>query len=129
MPTLTNHFRSCDLLNLGYGPGGRGPFVVRQEGSAPGSMTLRQERFLLRKDGTWVINLAVFALSEKDKEQFLFATSAEAMTLLGELSGIPVVDDTLPSDRSPEDLAAAAETTLTGIWGRVRGAKVSPPSP
>jgi hypothetical protein len=125
MPTLANDFQRCELLNLGYGPGGRGPFVIRQDGSAPGSMTLRQDRFLLRKDGTWVNNLAVFALPEKEKEQFLYATSAEVAKHLDELSGDPVVEDALPEGKSLAELKAAAETTLTGIWGRIRNAKAS----
>jgi hypothetical protein len=127
MATLTNNFRHCELLNLGYGPRGRGPFVVRQDGSAPGSMTLRQDRFLLRKDGTWVLNLAVFVLSEKEKEDFLYATSADIVKLLDELTGPPVVEEGLPPDKSVGELTAAAEATLTGIWGRIRNARPSSP--
>lgn len=119
MPTLSNSYHQVQLLNLGYGPGGRGPFIVRQVASAPGSMTMEQERFLLRKDGTWVINIAVYALSEKDKEQFLYDTSGEAVTLLSGLVGDPVVDTSLPEGASVEQLKAAAQTTLTGIWGKI----------
>jgi hypothetical protein len=128
MATITNNFRNCELLNLGYGPKGRGPFVVRQEGSAPGSMTLRQDRFLLRKDGTWVLNLAVFALPEKEKEQFLYATSTEVLNVLDGLTGTPLVEADLPPGKSFEELRVAAESTLTGIWGRIRNAKASAPS-
>lgn len=119
MATLTNSYHNCDLINLGYGQGGRGPYVVRQEASPPGSMTLQQDRFLLRKDGTWVLNLAVFILSEKDKEQFLFENSGEAVKLLSDLVGDPVVDMSLPEGSSAEKLQAAAQTTLTGIWGKI----------
>jgi hypothetical protein len=123
MPTLTNNFARCEMLNLGYGPGGRGPFVVRQDGSAPGSMTLKQDRFLLRKDGTWVLSLAVYALPESEKEQFLYSTTADVIKMLDGLGGTPVVDDSLPAGRSLEELGAAAEATLSGIWGRIRSAK------
>ena len=54
MAALTNSYHNCELLNLGHGPNGRGPFVIRQEGTPPGSMTFQPDRFLLRKDGTWV---------------------------------------------------------------------------
>jgi hypothetical protein len=123
MATITNNYQQCELLNLAYNPGGRGPFIVRQEGSPPGSMTFQQDRFLLRKDGAWVFNLAVFALSEKDQEQFLFATTAEALSLLDKLSGDPVVEIDLPAGKSREQLKAAAQTTITGLWARIRDAK------
>jgi hypothetical protein len=123
MATLTNSYHSCEMINLGYGPGGRGPFIVRQEGSPPGSMSLQQDRFLLRKDGTWVLNLAVFALSEKEKEDFLYENSGECVKLVSSLSGDPVVDTSLPEGTSIEKLSAAAQTTITGIWGKIREAK------
>ncbi|HSI65418.1 MAG TPA: hypothetical protein VLE43_19990 [Candidatus Saccharimonadia bacterium] len=123
MATLTNSYQNCELLNLRYGSGGRGPFIVRQDGTPPGSVTFQQERFLLRKDGTWVISLAVYPLSEKEKEQFLFESSAEAMQLLEELRGEPLVEAGLPKGISVEQLKAAAQSTITGIWARMQNAK------
>lgn len=123
MATLTNNYQNCELLNLKYGSGGRGPFIVRQEGTPPNSVTFQSERFLLRKDGVWVINLAVFPLSEKDKEQFLFESSAEAMQLLAELRGDPIVEAALPAGTSVEQLKAAAQSTISGIWARMQNAK------
>lgn len=119
MATLTNSYHNCEILNLGYGPGGRGPFIVRQEASAPGSMTLQQDRFLLRKDGTWVLNIAVFALSEKEKEDFLYENTGVIVALLSELVGDPVVDTSLPEGTSLEQLKATAQTTFTGLWGKI----------
>jgi hypothetical protein len=127
MATLTNNYQSCELLNLAHGPKGRGPFIVRQEGTPPGSMTFKKDRFLLRKDGTWVWNLAVFALSEKEKEQFLYSSTAEAMTLLDGLTGDPVVEATLPAGKSIEELKAAAQTTISGLWCNMRDAKPAAP--
>jgi hypothetical protein len=123
MPALSNNYQNCELLNLAYGPNGRGPFVVRQEGSPPGSLTFDQDRYLLRKDGTWVLNLAVFVLPEKEKEQFLFETSAEALDALKGLAGEPMVETGLPKGKSKEEIKAAAQSTITGIWGRMRDAK------
>lgn len=125
MPALTNNHQNCELLNLGYGPAGRGPFLVRQEGSPPGSMTLKQERFLLRKDGTWVINLAVFSLPEREQQAFLHDTSADALMLLDGLTGDPVVEADLPAGKSIEELTAAATSTITGLGSRIRDAKAS----
>src|SRR5688572_19010634 len=123
MPTISNNYQACELLNLGSNAGGRGPFIVRQVGSPPGSMTFEQDRFLLRKDGTWVLNLAVFVLPEKEKNEFLFGTSAGALGVLNALSGEPVVEAKMPEGKSREEIKAAAQSTLTGIWGQMQSAK------
>ncbi|WP_009959233.1 hypothetical protein [Verrucomicrobium spinosum] len=120
MPTLSNSYDCCQLLNLGVGPQGRGPFLIRQQGSAPGSMTLDQMRYFLRKDGTWVLSLAVYVLSDAEQEEhYLYPTSADATTLLSSLAGDPVVDDTLPPDKSAEELILAAQKTISGLWGHL----------
>jgi hypothetical protein len=111
------------MLNLGSAPGGRGPFAVRQEGSAPGSMTLKQDPYLLRKDGVWVLNLTVFALSEEEQKQFLYATSAEVMKALEDLSVDPIVEDKLPEGVSRAELLAAAENFASRILSGLRNAK------
>src|SRR6187455_2228678 len=100
MPAISNDHRRCEMLNLGSGPGGRGPFAIRQEGSAPGSMTLKQDIFFLRKDGVWVLNLTVFALPETEQQQFMYDTTVNVMKALESLSGDPVVDDKLPAGTS-----------------------------
>jgi hypothetical protein len=123
MATLTNDYKNCELLNLGYGPNGRGPFAVRQDGSPPGSLTFEEDRFLLRKDGTWVLNLLVFAFPEKEKEQFLYDNSAEAMSVLNALAGPPIVQAGLPEGRSKEEIKAAAKSGITGLWAKIRDAK------
>lgn len=125
MGKISNHYEKCQLLNLGYGPKGRGPFVIRQDAYLPASESLKEDRFLLRKDGTWVLNLAVFALPEKEKEQFLYENTAEAVKMLQELPGVPVVEDGLPEGKSRAELARAAESTISGIWGRISAAKAS----
>lgn len=120
MPTLTNSYDNCQLLNVGDGPQGRGPFLIRQQGSAPGSMTLDQNRYFLRKDGIWVLSLAVYILSDAEQEKgFLYPTSTDAMNQLSSLTGDPVVDETLPPDKSAEELMRAAEKTITGLWGHM----------
>jgi len=125
MSKITNSFHQCELLNIGLGPNGRGPFLVRQEGYLPGSTTFTTERYLLRHDGTWVLNLAVFALPDAEKEKFFFQTSAEAMHVLDGLSGEPVLETALPPNVSRAELMAAAESTISGLWGRIRAAKPS----
>ena len=125
MPTLSNSYDRCQLLNLGVGLQGRGPYLIRQQGSAPGSITLTQDRFFLRKDGTWVLSLAVYILTDEEKEQFLYTSSADATERLSTLSGDPVVEATVPTDKSPEELMRAAEVTITGLWGHLNRAEAS----
>jgi hypothetical protein len=123
MAAITNDYRRCEMLNLGSAPGGRGPFAIRQEGSAPGSMTLQQDPYLLRNDGVWVLNLTVFASPEEEQKRFLYATSAEVMQALDGLSGDPVVQDKLPEGVSRAELLAAAENFASRILSGLRNAK------
>ena len=125
MSKITNSSEHCELLNLGTGPNGRGPFLLRQEGYPPGSTTFNVDRYLLRHDGTWVLNLAVFPLPDAEKEKFFFQTSADAMKVLDGLAGEPVVEAGLPPDISRAALTAAAESTISGLWGRIRAARPS----
>ena len=64
MRILTNAYQDCELLNLGFNKNGRGPYVIRQDGIPPDSLEAQEDRFLLRKDGTWVLNITVYTLSE-----------------------------------------------------------------
>lgn len=127
MPVLTNFVDHCELLNLGFGPGGRGPYALRQTGSAPGSMTLQQDSFLLRKDGVWVLNLAAFALPEKELgEKFIFKDIPELFSVIEELGGKPlVVEDKLPADKSRAEVMAALQTTASNLMARIRDSKGS----
>ena len=59
----------------------------------PGSLDLRQNTYLLRKDGVWVLNLAIFALPEAEQEVVIYPTIADAMTMMTSLSGgEPVIE-------------------------------------
>jgi len=126
MPAISNDYLRCEMLNLGSAPGGRGPFVIRQEGSAPGSMTLKQDIFFLRKDGVWVLNLTVFALPEKEQQEFMYDTTVNVMKALESLSGDPEVDDNLPAGTSRAELLAAAENMASKLLSGIRNAKASP---
>ena len=124
MPAIANYPDRVELLNLGYGPGGKGPYVLRQEGNEPGSLDLRQNVYLLRKDGVWVLNLAIFALPEAEQEVVLYPTVAEAMKMLSGLSGgVPVIEATLPAGRTLEEMRAATDSTASRLISRLRDAK------
>jgi hypothetical protein len=125
MRNLTNDYRDCELLNLGYNRDGRGPYILRQEGVPPDSVTAEEDRFLLRKDLTWVINLTVFTLPEKEQEQFIFKDIPEIYAAVEKLIGKPVVEDALPPGKSRAELSAAIETTVSKLWSRIRDARVT----
>jgi hypothetical protein len=122
---ITNACQDCELVNLGYNKEGRGPYILRQDGVPPDSMNARAYRFLLRKDLTWVINLAVFALPEKELEKFIFQDAAELYAAVEKLAGKPVVEDALPPGKSREELSVAIETTAFKLWSRIRDARAT----
>ena len=123
MRVLTNNYADCELLNLGYNSGGRGPYVVRQDGIAP-SGSVRGGSFLLRKDGVWVVNLAVFALPPKEQEEnFVYDKVTEVLETLENLYGKPVAEDRLPEGKSKEELLAMMETAKSRLWSHMREAK------
>jgi hypothetical protein len=123
MPALSNTYTRCEMLNLGSAPNGRGPFAIRQEGNAPGSMTLKQDLFLLRNDGVWVLNLTVFSLSEKEQERFLYQTSADVMSAIEKLPRDPVVEDRLPEGVSREEMLSGATSTASRLLSGLRNAR------
>jgi hypothetical protein len=96
---------------------------VRQNGTPPGSVTFEQDTYLLRQDGTWVLNLVVFGLPEKEQNQFLYESSAEVMETLDALTGDPIVQSGIPAGTSREELKMAATKTFSGIAARIRSAK------
>jgi len=119
MSALANDYQSCELINLGYDSDGRGPYVIRQEGYPPNTMTFEVDRYYLRRDGTWLINLAMFALPENEKEDFVYESVEAVITLLEGLTGDPTVDYHLPADKTLAELQVAAESHFTGLWGRI----------
>jgi hypothetical protein len=130
MPAIANYPDRVELLNLGYGPGGKGPYVLRQEGNEPGSLDLRQNTYLLRKDGVWVLNLAILALPESEQEVVLYPTVVDAMNMMtGLAGGDPVIDAKLPAGRTLEEMQAAAESTASRLLSRMRQAKREPLGP
>jgi hypothetical protein len=129
MRTLTNNLADCELLNLETGKNRRGPYVVRQDGIAPRSSDIKSYRFLLRKDGTWVNNLAVFVLPEAEqKAQFMFDNIAEIYALVNRLGGMPRAEAALPEGKSQSELLAAAESTTSRVWSRIQSARGSKPT-
>jgi len=131
MKTLSNDYHDFNLVNLGILEGGRGPYIVRQDGIPPGSDLLQEDRYLLRRDGIWFINYAVFCMPEEDQEEFMFEDVSEVYDLVEGLPGLPEVLEELPKDKSREEIAEAMKQTQDRLWHQIqqaRGIKVEPPT-
>ena len=127
MPALTNDPARCEVMNLGYGPHGRGPYLVRQEGYAPGSTNFRPDLFILQKDGRWLLNLAFVMLPEAGQERQLFHSLSEVMQFFEDLSVKPVqADATMPAGASAAEIMAHFEQCANHILRGMRTGTVIP---
>lgn len=96
------------LLNLGYLRGGKGPYVIRQDGYSPTSMTMDEHRFYLLADGSWLLNYAFFLLPQEEQEKHLFGSIQEVFQAIDDLAGKPiVVNDKLPEGATKEQILAS----------------------
>jgi len=124
MRILTNDYKDCELLNLGTNKSGHGPYVIRQDGVPPGSSSSQEDRFLLRKDGTWVLNITAFTLPEKEQEQqFIFQNATELYATVQELGENPRSGGRVASGKSRAELNAAIETTISKVCRQMKEAR------
>lgn len=114
-------------MNLGYGPHGHGPYLVRQEGYVPASTSFRPDFFILQKDGRWLLNLAFVMLPEAEQEQQPFHSLAEAMVFFEDLCVKPVrADATLPAGVDPAEIMKHFEQCANHILRGMRTGSVIP---
>jgi len=117
MPVLSNDVDRCEVINLALEPEGRGPYLVRQEGYLPGSTDFTPQRFLLQKDGCWLLNLAFIMLPEVEQQAQLFHSLKDVLTLLNELANQPVqADAALPEGVSSEVILARFEQCTNRLF-------------
>ncbi len=110
MPALCNDAARCEVMNLAWAPGGHGPYLVRQEGYLPDSTDFRPQRFLLQKDGRWLLNLAFVMLPEAEQEAQLFHSLKDVLVLLDQIAGQPVkADASLPPGTNADEVMAHFE--------------------
>jgi hypothetical protein len=110
MSALCNDPARCEVMNLGYGPQGHGPYLVRQEGYEPDSSTFKPQRFILQKDGRWLLNLAFVMLPEAEQEAQLFHSLTEVLLLFDEIASQPVrADASLPAGANADEILAHFE--------------------
>jgi len=121
MAALTNDPARCEVMNLGWGHQGHGPYLVRQEGYAPGSSDLRPQHFLLQRDGRWLLNLVFAALPEAEQERQLFRDLGELSAFLDSLAASEVLADaSLPSGANHEELLQRFESCTHRILQGIR---------
>jgi hypothetical protein len=94
MPTptraLTNDAKDCKLIKLDS-KDPKSPYVIMQEGYAPGDATCRMRLFYLQRDGFWIDEIARSTVPDREAGDVVFANSAEAMQVLAGLLGKPLV--------------------------------------
>ena len=94
MPTptraLTNDAKDCKLTKLDSNDP-KSPYVIMQEGYAPGDPTCRMCLFYLQRDGFWIDEIARSTRPDREAGEVVFENSAEAMQVLAGLFGKPLV--------------------------------------
>jgi hypothetical protein len=125
MSALCNDPTRCEVMNLGWEHGGHGPYLVRQEGYVPGSMDFRPQRFLLQKNGRWLLNLAFVMLPEDEQEAQLFHSLTEVARFLDTMAASPVLADSkLPSEVSEAEILRHFEQCTHRILRGMRSCAV-----
>jgi hypothetical protein len=92
MRALTNNYSDCKLVKLDPDDP-KSPLVVMQEGYDSADPTCRMRMFYLQFDGEWIDEIARSARPDSEAGDVVFETSAEALKVLGNLSGKPVIRD------------------------------------
>jgi len=124
MSTISHAVDRFKLLNLGYLRGGKGPYVIRQDGYAPGSMTMEEHRFYLLEDGSWMLNYAFFLLPAEEQEKHLFGSLNEVFKAIDDLAGKKVVvHDKLPDGATKEQILAGMRDAGNRLNQRLYEAK------
>ena len=126
MAALSNDPARCEVMNLAWGPGSHGPYLVRQEGYEPSSSTFKSQRFILQKDGRWLLNLAFVMLPESEQEKQLFHSLTEVAHILDTMAATPArVDAHLPGDVSEAEILRHFEQCTHRILLGMRSCAVS----
>lgn len=98
-PAITNRYQDFTLLNLAqvvHRTEGRGPYLITQDGSAPGDPVQRGCSFVLTRRGTWLHFYLYLALPEAVRAACAqFDTPQEAMQMAESLPAQAVVEDAL----------------------------------
>lgn len=105
--TLTNDFKDVHLYSLHRWseasfiapPGSHGPYVILQTAIDPEDPGAAVDDFILGKNGRWLPLYLFHPLPrEKRREHYLYTTAAEAITVLGTLTGKPLIERGKPGN-------------------------------
>lgn len=124
---LTNNYKDCHLVRLDANDP-TSPFIVMQEGFAPGDITARMRMFYLQRDGMWIDEIGRSTLPDSESGDVVFENMADVVKLLGSQLGKPVVRE-VPV--TPADIEAyiarlrggSPEELLRQFLARYRAAK------
>jgi hypothetical protein len=132
MPTpqrvLTNDYRDCKLIKLDP-KDSTSPFVVTQEGYAPGDPSSRMRLFFLQRDGAWIDEIARSTRPDNEIGDIIFETSAEAVQMMRELIGtpfirqLPVTEADIQTYMTRAKSVSSPEATFREFLARYRAAK------
>lgn len=126
MAALTNDPERCEVMNLGWGPHGHGPYLVRQMGYVPGSTDFHPQPFILQRDGRWLLNLLFAALPEHEQEAQLFHDLAELSSFLDQQASQPMfADDTLPAGMGIDEMQRRFENCTHRILRGMKSCSVT----
>ena len=127
MAALSNDPARCEVMNLAWGPNGHGPYLVRQEGYEPDSSSFKMQRFILQKDGRWLLNLTFVMLPEAEQENQLFHSLTEVLVFLDGLSDKSVqADGKLPPGAAADEIMAHFEQCAHRLLRGMRTCTVTP---
>ncbi|MBL9135692.1 MAG: hypothetical protein JNK85_07485 [Verrucomicrobiales bacterium] len=111
---LTNDFQDVHLYSLNRWseastiapPGSHGPYVILQTAIDPEDPGAAVDDFILGKNGHWLPLYLFHPLpKEKRREHYVYTTAAEAIAVLGTLTGKPIIERGKPK----AEAAATAE--------------------
>ena len=124
MKKLTNSYRDMEMINLSWGPGGKGPYLVRQLAYAPSDQTFTDQPFILQNDGTWILSYHLACLPEAEQESRLFPSIEEMTAVIDEIgSKDPVVIDCLPEGVTNEEALGRFKASAARVFQRMKTAK------
>jgi hypothetical protein len=113
MPTptraLTNDHKDCKMIRLDSSDP-KSPLVIMQEGYAPTDPNCRMRMFYLQRDGFWIDEIARSTRPDTEAGDIVFETTTEALQLLSQLYGKPLVRE-LP----------VSESDIQAYMARARG--------
>lgn len=92
MQALANDYRFCDLYHIDEQNHENGPFVIAQEAFDPEDELMMNTVFLLRRDGTWIDEMAQPLIPEERRYLVFYDSSAEAAMALERLVGPVVIE-------------------------------------